>query len=385
MSWNSSTMTRAEAQLLPRRGSRRASRRRSRARSCRSSKSSADSRPSPRRTRRRSASSSSWSRSRSRAASSSSAACSTALRGALVGRRRARRDARWAPRSSSRSGGGSPASASSSVAAFERCASVAPRLVGQAPGRVAQLGDRARRARAARPSSSTSGAARGAQRLVDAREHPAQPVGAVGREQSQPRRVARRAQNCSSASSNASAAQHARLRLVELAEARVEPDRERIRLQQPVAEAVDGRDPGAVELAREVVPPALAERVADAGAQLAGRALRVRDHEDRVDVEAVVADRAHEALDEHARLAGAGARGDEDVAARVDRRLLLGVRDARRHARLTRHIGQRSHQAGQRLALRIVAHVAAADPLRELAARVARDRSTCAQNSSSSR
>jgi hypothetical protein len=39
-----------------------------------------------------------------------------------------------------------------------------------------------------------------------------------------------------------------RLRLVELAEARIEPGLERIGLQQPVAEAVNGRDPGAVEL-----------------------------------------------------------------------------------------------------------------------------------------
>ena len=41
---------------------------------------------------------------------------------------------------------------------------------------------------------------------------------------------------------------------------------------------------------------------------------RVGDHEHRVDVEARVADGAHEALDEHRRLAGAGARGDEDDA-----------------------------------------------------------------------
>ncbi len=60
------------------------------------------------------------------------------------------------------------------------------------------------------------------------------------------------------------------------------------------------------------------------------------------DVEPVVADRAHEALDEHARLSGSGSRRDEDEALRVDRRLLLGV-----HARVTRHTGQRSHHDGQ--------------------------------------
>ena len=81
---------------------------------------------------------------------------------------------------------------------------------------------------------------------------------------------------------------------------------------------MDRRDPRAVELAREVVAAALGERGADARAQLAGRAPRVGDDEDRVDVEPAVADRAHEALDEHRRLAGARAGGDEDLAGRLD-------------------------------------------------------------------
>src|SRR5205823_12925667 len=83
-------------------------------------------------------------------------------------------------------------------------------------------------------------------------------------------------------------AQHGRLRLVELAEARVEPGRERVRLEEAGAEAVDGRDPGAVELAREVVAAPLGERRADPRPQLPGGAARVGDDEDRVDVEAPV-------------------------------------------------------------------------------------------------
>ena len=180
-----------------------------------------------------------------------------------------------------------------------------------------------------------------AQRLVDAREHPAQAVGAVGREQAQPVGIAVGAELVERLPERL-APEHRALRVVELAEARIEPGGERIGLQEPQAEAVDGRDPGAVELAREVVAPALGERGADARAQLAGRAPRVRDDEDRVDVEPALADRAHEALDEHRRLAGARAGGDEDLAASP-----RPLRAAARSCALgTRHIGQRSHHVG---------------------------------------
>ena len=70
----------------------------------------------------------------------------------------------------------------------------------------------------------------------------------------------------------------------------------------------------------------LAEARADPSAQLAGGTLRVGDHEHRVDVEPALADRLGEPLDEHGRLAGAGARRDEDLPARRDRRSLLVVR-----------------------------------------------------------
>ena len=52
------------------------------------------------------------------------------------------------------------------------------------------------------------------------------------------------------------------LLLVELTEAWVDPYRERVRAQQPRAEAVDRRDPGAVELLCEV--EAAAREVLDA-------------------------------------------------------------------------------------------------------------------------
>ena len=95
------------------------------------------------------------------------------------------------------------------------------------------------------------------------------------------------------------AAEHPRLAVVEHTEAGVEPGRERIRLQQPVAEAVDRRDPGAVELTGEVVSAAVEQLAPDPPPQLARGTLGVRDHEHGVDVEALVADRVREPLDEH--------------------------------------------------------------------------------------
>src|SRR5581483_2380942 len=92
----------------------------------------------------------------------------------------------------------------------------------------------------------------------------------------------------------------------------------------------------------EIVAPALGERSADACAELARGAARVRDDEDRVDVEPAIAYRAHEPPDEHGRLAGARAGRDEDLAGRLDRCQLLLV-----HARGTRQIDHRSHHAGQ--------------------------------------
>ena len=126
-----------------------------------------------------------------------------------------------------------------------------------------------------------------------------------------------------------------------------------MRSQEAVAEAVNRRDPGAVQPARELVPPQLVEPGADTAGQLRGRTFRVRDHEQRVDVEPALAHGLDEALDEHGRLPGAGTGRHEHLPARVDGRGLLLVQppalvgDDCAHARLTRHIRQRSHQAGQ--------------------------------------
>ena len=89
---------------------------------------------------------------------------------------------------------------------------------------------------------------------------------------------------------------------------------------------MDRRDPGAVEVAGEIAQLELFEAGPDPGAQLAGRTIGEGDHEQRVDVEPVLDDRAGKSLHENRRLAGAGAGGDEGRAARLDGRRLLRVR-----------------------------------------------------------
>src|SRR3954470_12611257 len=98
-----------------------------------------------------------------------------------------------------------------------------------------------------------------------------------------------------------------------------------MRPQQPMTEAVDRGDPRTVELAREVGASALDEPGADPAAQLARRLLRVGDHEDRFDVDALVADGTRETFDEHLGLARPGSGRDEDGPSRVDCALLFSV------------------------------------------------------------
>ena len=223
-----------------------------------------------------------------------------------------------------------------------------------------------------------------AQRLVHGRQHPAQAGGAVRGQQLQAvsvvagtELVQRRLEGL--------AADDASLAVVENAEARVEPRRERVRLQQPQAEAVDGRDPGAVERARQVVAPELVQAGADPAPELTRGALGVGDHEHRLDVDPALAHGLDEALDEHRRLARPRSGRDEDLSARRDRSGLLLVGSARRHARLIRHIRQRSHQAGQPS---VPLGSWRTSPVRiRCASPRARSRapSTCAQKASSSR
>ena len=193
-------------------------------------------------------------------------------------------------------------------------------------------------------------AARRAERLVDACQHSAQPVGSIRREESQALGVAVGAERLERPLEGL-AAEHRRAGVLELAEPRIETRRERMRAEQTVAEPVDGRDPRAVELTCELRPAPVAQRGADTRSQLAGRLARVRDDEDRFDVDAAVANGAHVALDEDRRLPRARAGRDEDRAFRLDRGELLLVEPGGylhdRHALATRHIGQRSHHEGQ--------------------------------------
>ncbi len=185
-----------------------------------------------------------------------------------------------------------------------------------------------------------------AQRLVDTGEHPPQPLPPVGGEQPQPLLVPAAAELLERLAEGL-ASQDAALAVVEHAEARVDPGCERVGLQEPVAEAVDRRDPGSVEISGEVVALELVQAAPDPPAQLAGRALGVGDHEDRVDVEAALADGAAEPLDDDRRLAGARSGRDEDDAGLFDRPQLLEVGSFDRvHERFTRHIVQRLHHVG---------------------------------------
>ena len=262
MSWNSSTMTSAEAQ--PARVAHvRVAREAGRARRAGGPRSRPPTRgASPPRTPPAKRSSSSCRRSRSRAASSSSAARSTALRAASYAAARApaareRREVDDAaparrPASTTRSASCGVralvvgrAGSSSSERRRLRAEARRPRRRGSA-ARPARARARGRPSGASRRRPSASAAAR---RRRTSRAAAAAP----GR---RPRRTP-----CS-ARSNASPRSTDGARVVELAEARVEPDGERVRLQQPVAEAVDRRDPGTVELAGEVVaaPRARARR-----------------------------------------------------------------------------------------------------------------------------
>ena len=200
----------------------------------------------------------------------------------------------------------------------------------EAAGGLAQLLDARLERRAARRGRGAARPAGGAQRLVDAGQHLAAAPSAPYVVSRSVRSGSPLAQNAVSAASNASLRRTSAPVLVQHPEARVEPGLERIALQEAQAEAVDRRDPGAVERAREVGAVELLEAGADPRAQLSGGALGVGDDEHLVDREPALEDRADEALDEDGRLPRARARGDEDDAAGLDRGRLLGVRRPRR-------------------------------------------------------
>ena len=87
---------------------------------------------------------------------------------------------------------------------------------------------------------------------------------------------------------------------------------------------------------------------------------RVRDHEDRVDVEPAIAYGPNETLHEHRSLSRACAGGDEHLAGRLDRCDLLLV-----HVRSILQIGREIAPRRARIALRVALDVALADTNRE--------------------
>ena len=186
------------------------------------------------------------------------------------------------------------------------------------------------------------------QRLRDPAEHATQADRAVRREQLDPLWMLVRAE-FRQRDAERLRTQHARLALVEHAEARIDACRRGIRPEQPVAEAVDRRDPRAVELPCEIGATGLKEPCPDARPELARRALGERHDEDRADVDATL-DGPDEPFDDDSRLARAGARRDEHRPAGVDGDGLLRVRGLGlgdgAHGRLTRQMGPRSHHDG---------------------------------------
>jgi hypothetical protein len=96
---------------------------------------------------------------------------------------------------------------------------------------------------------------------------------------------------------------------------------------------VDRPDPGGVDGAGVLVLAEVAQPLAGALAQLAGRLLREREREDRADRDAVEEHRLDEPLDHHGGLAGARVRGEQGRARPVlDRGALLGGEARRAHA-----------------------------------------------------
>ena len=159
------------------------------------------------------------------------------------------------------------------------------------------------------------------------------------------------------------------LRGVQYPEAGIDADRDRVGREQPVAEAVDRRHPGAAE------SPAAARRArsdpasrpaldlgADPLAQLGRGLVGEGEGEDRVRGDALLADQPAVAVDHHPGLAGSGARLDQDLGApsprsppaapRSARRSLIARRPLRRPAgstgaRSRRQIGAKSQNGGQ--------------------------------------
>ena len=373
MSWNSSTMIDAETQLLalPHLA---LSRSRSRACSCRSSKSSAT-RVLRRLIRRGESVQRLLEDSRSRAA-----VVERRLLDACVPPRNSRRAHRvpWSPHRSSSRSASLVVRERARLRGGARCVSVA------AASSARQRAASARLASAigeARPLAELEHevAAGGAQRPVDAGEHPPQPGGAVRREQAQPFRlgVARRTRRAPPRTPRRGGQPPAPRR------ARGNAGRARPRADTSSAAGCRSRG-SSRSTRRRARARGRAAELDSARARMRERSspaarLRVRDDEDGVDVEPVVADRAHEALDEHLVLP---VPAPAETKTGPSRRPLPAARVFMRAPPGTSAIGRTTTGTSRRVGSCV--DVAGADPLRERP-RVVTRRLDRAQNSSSSR
>ena len=216
------------------------------------------------------------------------------------------------------------------VVEVHRAAAALERLIGAVVGHEQLIDERAGRDARDVPRMGAGGrgqarAARAAaaKLRVDALHHGAHPVGAVG---------------CQEVHRLAPLALHELLKgeaerpfaqppggpLVEDRELRVQPGDQRVRAQQAGAEPVERADEGRLGVARGLPLAQLVQAPAHARPQLTGRAIGEGDREDPRRGKAVLADRPHEALDQHRGLPAPGPGGEQQrlVAAR-DRLLLL--------------------------------------------------------------
>ncbi len=184
-----------------------------------------------------------------------------------------------------------------------------------------------------------------AERLVDPGDHPPQAARAVGGQQSRALLVVRAAERSEHLVEGLAREDRRPARRP----ARGTVGRDLLRTETPSAAGCRTRGSSRCRRRRgsERGPrrPRRRELGTDPGPQLSGSPLGVGDDEDRLHVEPALAHRLDEALDEDSGLAGPRAGRHEDPPAGVDRRTLLVVRRPV-HARLTRHIVQRSHHAG---------------------------------------
>jgi hypothetical protein len=168
-----------------------------------------------------------------------------------------------------------------------------------------------------------------AQRVVRAEDHALQAVDGVGGGEVE-RIRARRGEEVGQRGVEGLALGGAAVGRIEDGEGGVEAGRHRVRAQDPRAEAVEGRDPRRLGLARRLAVAELEQARAHARAQLARRLLGEGDGQDLVGAQAVLHHRGDEALDQHRRLARAGVGREHEVAlAARDGLALLGGEGAR--------------------------------------------------------